>query len=89
MFIKKLIRITIALSLFTILINCESGQKNQSENFYYNQSLNKKNVTQKDLSKDLDDVSTVSKGIKKEKGLLNIGLLLPLSGANYQIGVSL
>jgi len=86
---KRIIRLTLITLLFTILNNCESGQNNQFKNYTYNQSINKENKNRVNIEKDSNDIDTIPKPIVIEKNLLNIGLLLPLSGAHYHIGTSL
>ena len=80
MYLKKiLIFIFICLSL-TFFISCETTTVNQKNTISYNKphDTDNKNKSSKSISSEL---------IKNE--VLNIGLMLPLSGKHYRIGKSL
>lgn len=64
--------------LFLTLISCETSNNSNTRTLTYNQSLNTDYSKAKILDKTLN-----------EKKILNVGILLPLSGKHYQIGKSL
>ncbi len=64
--------------LFLTLISCETSNKSNIRTLTYNQSLNTDYSKEKILNKTIN-----------EKKILNVGILLPLSGKHYQIGKSL
>ena len=89
MLIKKIIRISFIVLTCSILSNCETSQNYQLESYSSGQSFDNKNNSTLMSEGNLDDFNQIYKNEKEEIDLLNVGLLLPLSGEHYLIGASL
>ena len=87
MYLKKKIKLLITFFTLIGFLSCESTTNYPNENFTYNKPINLDSNNKNNNSTSIQKLKDVSD--RDQKQILNIALMLPLSGKNYQIGQSL
>lgn len=87
MYLRKKLVFLVTFISFLVFVSCETPTNSKTNSYAHNKPI--KIDTKKKIDNSISlETSEENKGIRQNK-ILNVGLLLPLSGKHYQIGRSL